>query len=162
MAARYAPLVLPGQLHDMPQDYQSNIPQFYATTQYIAQQHIKKMTDYFELHEIDESDVKMRLFAKTLTGEVKKQFKGVTAGSIADLAIFHRLFLNKWEKKKNRLQILFEFDAMKRAPNESIQDYYTRYKSVYNSIPANLKPTPDSVLLKFLGGFDAAMAYQLR
>jgi len=28
------------------------------------------MNDYFELHEIDEKDVKMRLFAQTLTGDV--------------------------------------------------------------------------------------------
>ena len=118
MAARYAPLVLPVQIHDMPQDYQSKIPQFDATTQ----QHISKMTEFFELHEIDESDVQMRLFAQTLTGEVKKWFKGLTACSIADLAIFHRLFLNKWEKKKKPLQILSEFDAIKRAPNESVQD----------------------------------------
>ena len=41
-------------------------------------------------------------------------------------------------------------------------NYYIRYNSIYNSIPANLKPTPYSVLLKFPDGFDADMAYQLR
>ena len=50
---------------------------------------------------------------------------------------------------------------MKRAPNESVQDYCTRYNSVYNSILANLKLTPYSVLLKFPDGFDTDMAYQL-
>ena len=84
----------------------------------------------------------MRLFTQSLTGEVKKWFKDQAAGSINDLAVFHRTFLNKWEKKKNPLQILSEFDALKRAPNESIQDYCTRYNSVYNSILAILKPTP--------------------
>ena len=84
----------------MPQDYQSKIPQFDATTHYTSQQHINKMTDYFELHEIDDSNVQMRLFAQTLTGEVKKWFKGLNPSSIADLSIFHRLFFNKWEKKK--------------------------------------------------------------
>ena len=78
------------------------------------------MTDYFELHEIDDSDVQMRLFSQTLTREVKKRFKGLNPGSIIDLAVFHRVFLNKWENKKNPLQILSEFDAMKRAPNETI------------------------------------------
>ena len=51
---------------------------------------------------------------------------------------------------------------MRRAPNETDQDYCTRYNSVYNSIPNNLKPTPDSILLKFPDGFDTDMAYQLR
>ena len=51
---------------------------------------------------------------------------------------------------------------MRRAPNESVQDYCTRYNSVYNSISANTKPTPDYVLLKFPDGFDMDMAYHLR
>ena len=71
MAARYAPLVLSGQLHNMPQDYQSKIPQFDGNSQYTAQQHVNKMTDYFELNEIDEADVQMRLFAQTLARVVK-------------------------------------------------------------------------------------------
>ena len=103
MAYRYAPLVLPQQLHDMPQEYQSKIPQFDATIHYTAQQHINKMTDFFELHEIDDSDVQMRLFAQTLTGEVKKWFKGLVVVSVTNLSLFHRLFLNKWEKKKDPL-----------------------------------------------------------
>ena len=143
----------------MPWDYQSKIPQFDATNEYTVQQHINKMTDYFELHEIDYSDVKMRLFAQTLTGEVKKWFKGLNPRSIADLSVFHRLFLNKLEKKKNPLQILSEFYAMRRAPNETVQDYCNRYNNVYNSIPTNFKPTPNSVLLKFLDGFYTDMAY---
>ena len=51
---------------------------------------------------------------------------------------------------------------MGRAPNESVQDYYTRYNNVYNSIPANIKLTPNNVLLKFPNRFDMDMAYQLR
>ena len=42
------------------------------------------MTDYFELHEIDEADVQVRLFSQTLTGDVKNWFKGINAGSIVD------------------------------------------------------------------------------
>ena len=72
---------------------------FDATGQYTSQQHVNKMTDYFELHEIDESDVQMRLFAQTLTGDVKKWFKAFPANHIADLAAFHRLFIDRRERK---------------------------------------------------------------
>ena len=65
-------------------------------------------------------------------------------------------------KEEKKLQILSEFESIKRAPNETIQDYCTRYNSIYNAIPANLKPPPDSVLIKFPDGFDADIAYQLR
>jgi len=41
----------------LPVDYQSKITLFDSTGTYTAQQHNKKMTDYFELHEIDIGDV---------------------------------------------------------------------------------------------------------
>lgn len=53
MANQYAPLVLPAQLHTMPVDYQSNIFLFDATGHYTAQQNVNRMSDIFELHEID-------------------------------------------------------------------------------------------------------------
>ena len=146
----------------MPQDYQRKIFQFDGSSHHTAQQHVNKMTDYFELHEIDEADVQMRIFSQTLVGDVKKWFKGFPTGSIADLATFHRMFLNIWGKNKNPLQILSKFENIKRAPNETFHEYCTRYNSIYNAIPGNLKPPPDSSLIKFLDGFDADMAYQLR
>ena len=146
----------------MPQDYQRKIPQFDATTHYTTQQHVNKMKNYFELHEINDVDVQMRLFVQILDGEVKKWFKGLNVGSITNLAVFHKLFLNRWEKKKNPLQILSVFESIKGAPNETIQDYCTRYNNIYNAIPANLKPPPKSVIIKFPNGFDTDIAYQLR
>ena len=106
MAGKYVPLVLPAQLHAMPQDYQSKIFLFDATGQYTSQQHVDKINNYFELHEIDESHVQMRLFAQTLTRDVKKWFKGLPTNHIVDLGAFHRLFINRWERNKNPLQIL--------------------------------------------------------
>jgi len=76
---------------------------FDGTSQYTAQQHVNKMTDYFELHEVNEDDVQMRLFAQTLGGDVKKWFKSLPPNHIADLIAFHQLFINIWERKKNPL-----------------------------------------------------------
>lgn len=120
------------------------------------------MTDCFELHEIDESDVQMRLFAQTLIRDVKKWFKGLPANHIADLTTFHILFIDRWERKKNPQQILSEYDNIRRAPNELVQDYCTRFNSIYNAIPTNIKPPPDLALIKFPDGFDTDMSYQLR
>jgi len=116
------------------------------------------MTDYFELHEIDESDVQIRLFAQTLTGDVKKWFKGLLANHIADLVVFHRLFIDIWERKKNPLQILSKYDNIIRAPNESVQDYCTRFNSIYN----NIRPPLDLSLIKFPDGFDTATVIPIR
>lgn len=43
----YDPLVLPTQLHAMSTNYQSKIPLFDAIGQYMAQQHVNKMSDFF-------------------------------------------------------------------------------------------------------------------
>ena len=103
MVARYGPLALQTPLHAMPQDYQSKNFQFDGTGQYTAQQHVNKMTYYFELHEFDEADVKMILFVQTLTGDVKEWFKSLPDNHIANLAAFHQLFINRWERNKTPL-----------------------------------------------------------
>jgi hypothetical protein len=162
MAARYAPLVLAAPLHAMPQDYQTRLPQFDATGPLNAQQHVDKMNDYLDLQEVDEVDVQMRLFAQSLTGEVKKWFKALPAASIPDLVAFQRSFLDRWGVKKNPLQILSEYENIKRNQGESVQDYCTRFNNLYNAIPTEIKPPPGLALIKFPDGFDADMSYQLR
>jgi hypothetical protein len=61
------------------------------------------MNDYYDLHEVDEVDVQMRLFAQSLTGDIKKWYKGLCATSVLDLTAFQRSFLDRWEVKKNPL-----------------------------------------------------------
>ena len=109
MATRFTPLALPQQLHDMPADYQSKIPIFDGTPQSVpAQQHMDRMADFCDLHEIDEEDVTMRFFVQTFRGEVKKWFRGLGARSITTLAELHRQFLDHWEIRKDPLQIIAE------------------------------------------------------
>jgi len=162
MANIYDPLILPAQLHAIPVDYQSNIFLFDVTSHYTAQQHVNKMSEFFELHEINEADVQMRLFAQTLTGDVKKWFKAFPTNHIVDLENFRILLIDRWGKKKNPLQILSEYENIRRGPNETIQDYCTRFNNIYNTIPVNLRPPLDLALIKFLNGFETDMAYQLR
>jgi hypothetical protein len=146
----------------MPQDYQTRLPQFDATGTLNAQQHVDKMNDYLDLQEVDEVDVQMRLFAQSLTGDVKKWFKALPAASIPDLVAFQRSFLDRWEVKKNPLQILSEYENIKRNQGESVQDYCTRFNNLYNAIPTEIKPPQGLALIKFPDGFDADMSYQLR
>jgi hypothetical protein len=89
MAARYALLVLVAPLHNMPQDYQTRLPQFDSTGPLNAQKHFDKMNDYFDLQDVDEVDVQMRLFAQSLIGDMKKWFKTLRVATITDITIFH-------------------------------------------------------------------------
>jgi len=162
MANRYAPLQLPANLGAMPQDYQTKITYFDGTGSYTALQHTKKMQDYFENYEIDDDGVRMKIFVQSLTGDVIPWFRALPANSIGDPEALYQTFLNIWEKKKDPLHILSEYDTIKRGPQEAILDYCARFKNVYNAIPQNLRPPPDLALYKFLDGFDSDMAYQLR
>ena len=72
------------------------------------------------------------------------------------------LFLARWQEKKNPLQILDEYNSMKRNANETVQEFTTRFNLVYNSIPNDMKPPPGLVLLHYPDAFEPDMAYQLR
>lgn len=122
MAAKYAPLVLPQNLDAMHADYQSKIPLFDASQGITAQQHVDRMSDFFDLHKIDEENVTMRLFVQTFGGEVRKWFRAFAAGTINTLAALQRQFLDHWEVKKNPLQILSEYENIKRNVGEIFQD----------------------------------------
>ena len=120
MATIYAPLVLVSPLHGMPQDYQTGLPQFDGTGALNAQQHVDKMNDYFDLQEVDEEYVHMRIFSQSLNGNVKKWFKSLRVASIVDIVAFHRRFLGRWEVKKNPLQILSEYENIRINQGETV------------------------------------------
>lgn len=163
MAACFVPLVLPQVLDDMPAYYQSKIPFFDGSPSSItAQQHVERMTDFCEIYDINVENMLMRLFVQKFVGEVKKWLRGLPIASITTLVDLHRTFLNRWEVKKNPLQILSEYEQIKRNAGESVQDYCTRFNTIYNEIPNDLRPPVRLAMVKFPDGFDADMAYQLR
>ena len=160
--ARYAPLQLPTNPRTMPPYYQSKITYFDATTSCTALQHTKKMQDYFESYEIDDDSVRMKIFFQSLTGDVTTWFRALPPNSILNPEALYQTFINRWEKRKDPLHILSEYESIKRGPGEAVLDYCARFNNVYNAIPPNLRPPPDLALYKFPDGFDAEMAYQLR
>jgi len=162
MANRYAPLQLPANPRAMPQDYQTKISYFDSTGFDSARQHTKKIQDYFENSEIDDDGVRMKIFVQSLTGDVRTWFRSLQANSIGDPEALYQTFITRWEKKKDPLHILSEYNTIKRGPQETVLEYCARFNNIYNAIPQNLRPPPDLALYTFPDGFDADMAYQLR
>lgn len=95
MANRYAPHALPANLNTMPVDYKTKIKQFGYDGAYTASQHIQWFKDFCDLEEVDNDDVKMRLFAQSLKTNVKDWFKGLTTGSITGIENFYTIFLDR-------------------------------------------------------------------
>jgi hypothetical protein len=125
-------------------------------------QHVDKMNDFFDLEEVDEADVQMRIFSQSLTGDVNKWFKALVAGILNNITSFHQSFLSIWKLKKNALQILSEYESIKRNQGESVQDYCAHFNNIYNAIQNNIKPPQILYLIKVPDGFDADISYQLR
>ena len=140
MAVRFAPLALPAQLHDLPLGYSQRIRTYVAKGDVSAQQHIIRFNDFCNLEEVDYEDAKIRLFTQSLIGEVRKWFRGLPAGSIHDFNEFETIFFGKWERKKNSLHLLTQYNNLRRNLNESVQDFSYRFKKTYDAILIDVKP----------------------
>ena len=123
MAARFAPLRLPVVLHDLPQNYSQRIYMFDGEGDITAKQHVTKFEDFVDLEEVDYADVKMRLFAQSLLGEAKKWFKDFPDGSILNFQAFQNAFLERWDDKQNPLQLLSQYNILKRGGFESVHEF---------------------------------------
>ena len=130
MAMRYAPLQLPTNPAALPQDYQAKISYFDSTGPYSAIQHAKRMQDHFENYEIDDESVRMRIFVQSLTGDVRTWFRSLPANTITTPDELYQAFTNRWEKKKDPLHILGEYDMIKRGPQETVLEYCARFNNV--------------------------------
>ena len=162
MAATFAPLVLPAQLHDLPLGYSQRIKTYGAEGDVATQQHVIRFNDFFDLEEVDHEDGKIRLFSQSLIGEVKEWFRGLPARSIHSFQEFETIFLGKWERKKNSLHLLTQYNNLRRAPNESVQDFSSKFKKTYNVILANVKPPPSVSKLHYVDAFSSEFTLLLR
>lgn len=125
--ARYALLVLPAQLHDLPQGYSTIIKTFVREEGITAEQHVDQFNDFIDLVEVDDEDIKMRFFIHSFIGEVRKWFKVLTPRSIQDWNRLEDTFLRKWGSKVNHVQALNEYNNLKKASNESVKDFTKRF-----------------------------------
>ncbi|CAF1496298.1 unnamed protein product, partial [Adineta steineri] len=82
------------------------IKQFGADGDLTAQQHADWFQYFTDLEEVDEDDAKMRLFYQSLKGVVNKWLRALTPGSIVNSKVFEQKFLDRWEEKKNYVQML--------------------------------------------------------
>ena len=106
MVARFSPLFLPAQLHDMLREYNQRIKLYDVEGNVSAQKHLDWFNDFVDLEEVDYEDAKMILFAQSLAREVRKWFRALPTVSIIKFEAFETRFLAKWGDKKNPLHLL--------------------------------------------------------
>lgn len=136
---RYAALALPTVLHDLPSKYAARNPTWGGDEEITVEEHVDKFNDFADKEEVDDEDVKLRPFAQTFIGEVKKWFKALTPGRIHNWVEFEDSFLRKWGNITNPVQALTEYNNLTREPDATIQNFSKRFKKVFISIPRRLK-----------------------
>lgn len=60
--ARYAPLVLPAVLHELSSKYAARIPTWGSDEEILAEEFVDRFSDFIDREEVDDKDVKLRLF----------------------------------------------------------------------------------------------------
>jgi hypothetical protein len=64
--------------------------------------------------------------------ELRNGSKDCQLSSISNFHQFLKVFLNKWEIKRNIFLILEEYDHLKRQPVETVQHFSARFNQVYH------------------------------
>ena len=73
---------------------------YHGNGNFTARQHVDRFDEFADLEMVDNDDVKMRLFALSLSGKEKKWFIDLPARSIATFEAFQTSFLERWVYKK--------------------------------------------------------------
>jgi hypothetical protein len=140
VAARYAPLILPQPMNDLPAgDYLKYMPKFMGEEDITAEEHLASFYSYADNLNIENEDVWMRVFVQSLDGEARKWFKGLTLGSIVGIEALDDVFLRQWGDKKYFMYYIIEFGSLKRKEGESVSDFSKRFNKMYNKIPVQDK-----------------------
>jgi hypothetical protein len=103
VAARYAPLVLPAQLHDLPDNYIKNLPKFTGEGDLTAAEHINFFDQFADISRIEHEDVYSRLLVQTFEGQVRTWFRSLPVASIQTYNALEDAFLRQWGERKRSL-----------------------------------------------------------
>jgi hypothetical protein len=162
VAARYAPLVLPAVLHDLPENYMKSLPKFTGEGDLTAQEHINFFDQFADILGIEHEDVYSILLVQTFEGQVRTWFRSLPAGSLGSYQALENAFIRQWGERKDHLYYLTEFGALKKKGSESVLEFIQRFNKLYNKIPAEVKPSQPAAKVTFVGAFDPDFSLLLR
>jgi hypothetical protein len=154
VAARYAPLVLPIPLHDLPENYIKNLPKFIGEGDLTAAEHINFFDQFTDILGIEHEDVYSRLLVQTFEGQVQTWFRSLPAASILSYDALEDAFLGQWGERKDHLYYLTEFVSLRKKNSETVMEFIQRFKKLYNKIPAEVKPSQPTAKVTFAGAFE--------
>ena len=157
--AIFSALVFPAALHDHPMNYAQRITLYDGEGNFIAIQHVDRFDEFIYLQEVDYEYFKMILFPQSLSREAKKWFRDFPARSILTFQAFHTTFLERWDDKKSSLQVLSQYNNLKKGGFKSVHEFSSHFMRVYNSILTYIKTLVGAAKLHYDDAFESDFFY---
>jgi hypothetical protein len=162
VAAKYAPLVLPVPLHDLPENYMKNLPKFIGEGDLTTTEHINLFNQLADILGLQHEDVYSHLFVQTFEGQVRTWFQNLPPGSILSYDALEDLFIKQWGERKDHLYYLIEFGTLRKKGFETVMEFIQRFNKLYNKIPVEVKPSQPAAKVTFTGDFEPDFSLLLR
>ena len=137
----FKPLRLPHDLHPYPRYSFEYLPRFSGEDHITAERHLEAFEGFVHQFEIVHDDVTMRLFSKSLFGDVVVWFKGLGANSISSWIELCNAFLKCWGENKSLDHYLDYFNALRRGEEEALAVLNMWFYSVYHIMLVEIRPS---------------------
>ena len=141
---------LPYQLNPYPLYLCEYIPWFSGEDHVLAEKHLEAFHNFIDNFEIVHEDVVLRLFSKSLVGDVALWFKHLEAGSIGSWAKLYDTISSCWGENRSFDQYFTDFCTLKRGKEEALVVFNKRFYSVYHSMPLEIRPTDISAMVYYV------------
>ena len=90
-----------------------------------------------------------------MSREAKKWFRDFLARSIPTFQAFQNEFLERCADKKSPLQVLSQYNNLKKGGFESVHEFSSRFIRAYKSIPDDIKPLVGAAKLHYANAFES-------
>jgi hypothetical protein len=144
----FKPLRLPSYLHPYPLNFFECLPHFSGEDRVVVEKYLGAFENFVDQFEIVYEDVTMRLFSKSLFGDVDLWFKGLGADSIGWIELYNS-FLRHWGENKYFDQHLTDFCAQKGKEDEALVTFNRRFHSFYYNMPIEIRPTEVATMVQY-------------
>jgi hypothetical protein len=134
----FRPLRLPSHLHPYPLNFFEYLPRFSGEGHITVERHLGAFENFVDQFEIVHEDVTMRLFSKSLFGDVALWFKGLGVDSIGSWIELCNAFLKYWGENKSFDQYLVDFNVLRRGEEEALVVFNMRFYNFYHSMPLEI------------------------
>jgi hypothetical protein len=162
VVSRYAPLILPIPIHDLPKNYMKSLPKFTGEGDLTTQEHINLFDQFADILGIEHEDFYSRLLVQTFEGQVRTWLRALAARSLRAYEELENDFIRQWGERRDHLYYLTEFEALRKKNSKSVLEFMQRFNKLYNKILVEIKPSQPAAKVTFVGAFDPDFSLLLR